>query len=64
MDPTLVKTVSYFKLSTLVVNPASALVIKESFLQEEAKKQSMIARRPTLVCNLKKIKPVFVIDQN
>jgi hypothetical protein len=48
----------------LVVNPASALVIKESFLQEEAKKQSMIARRPTLVCNLKKIKPVFVIDQN
>jgi hypothetical protein len=39
IEPVLVKTVSYFKASVVMVSLASALVIKESFLQEESRKQ-------------------------
>lgn len=34
MEPAVVKTVSYFKLSVLVRSKASALLMNESFLQE------------------------------
>ena len=34
MEPVVVKTVSYFKESVVILNLASALVIKLSFLQE------------------------------
>jgi hypothetical protein len=34
-EPTVVKTVSKDNVSTLVYNPASGLVINESFLQEK-----------------------------
>ena len=38
IEPVVVKTVSYFKESVVMVSLASALVIKESFLQEESRK--------------------------
>ena len=37
MDPVVVKTVSYFSVSALIVTKAPGLVIKESFLQEKKK---------------------------
>jgi len=45
MEPVLVKTVSYFKLSVLVRSNASALLMKESFLQEASKRQSVKSKR-------------------
>jgi hypothetical protein len=37
IEPAVVKTVSYFKLSTVTVTWASGLVIKDSFLQANKK---------------------------
>jgi len=45
MEPVVVKTVSYFKESAVMVSLASGLVIKESFLQEESKKQKAKTRK-------------------
>lgn len=46
MEPMLVNTVSYFKVSALVLNLAVADVIKESFLQEKRKKQNAKSKEP------------------
>ena len=45
MEPVLVKTVSYFKESVVMVSLASALVIKESFLQEKSRKQKAESKK-------------------
>ena len=41
VDPVVVKTVSYFKVSALIRTWANSLVINESFLQEVMKKQKV-----------------------
>ncbi len=45
MEPAVVKTVSYFKLSVLVRSKASELLMKESFLQEASKRQKEKGKR-------------------
>ena len=45
MDPAVTKTVSYFKVSTVIVTLASGLVINVSFLQETKRKQKDIRIR-------------------
>ena len=41
MEPTFVKTVSKDKVSALVYNEASGLVMKESFLHEKKRRMDM-----------------------
>lgn len=45
MEPMLVNTVSYFKVSALVLNLAVADVINESFLQEDENRQQAMSSR-------------------
>lgn len=45
MEPVLVKTVSYFKLSALRRSKALELFMKESFLQEEMQRQKTKGKR-------------------
>jgi hypothetical protein len=41
LEPVVVKTVSYFKVSAVMVSCANSLVIKESFLQEAKKSKKV-----------------------
>ena len=63
IEPTLVKTVSYFKLSTLVAIRASGLVIKLSFVQEDNKSriEKTNAKKPQV--SFAKKYPVCFIDK-
>jgi hypothetical protein len=46
MEPAVVKTVSYFKLSTVIVTWASGLVMNDSFLQANRKTGRVKIRKP------------------
>lgn len=49
MEPTLVKTVSYFKVSALVLTIAVAAVVNESFLQDGSDTKNIKSKTPIAI---------------
>ena len=45
IDPVVVKTVSYFMVSAVIISRANSLVIKESFLQDVTSRQPAISNK-------------------